>query len=70
MATHILILEDEPEIRELFNFSLTRAGRRVTNAESGESALQQLFQLPGLVIADRFQVWAASTLPSAFKSTK
>ena len=47
MATHILIVEDEPEIRELLNFSLNRAGFRVTEAESGESALQQLFyQLP------------------------
>ena len=53
MATHILIVEDEPEIRELLNFSLTRAGFRVTEAESGESALQQLFnQLPDLVIVD------------------
>ena len=39
MATHILIVEDEPEIRELLNFSLNRAGFRVTEAESGESAL-------------------------------
>lgn len=53
MATHILIVEDEPEIRELLNFSLTRAGFRVTEADSGESALQQLFnQLPDLVIVD------------------
>jgi len=53
MATHILIVEDEPEIRELLNFSLTRAGFRVTEAGSGESALQQLFnQLPDLVIVD------------------
>ena len=53
MATHILIVEDAPEIRELLNFSLTRAGFRVTEAESGESALQQLFnQLPHLVIVD------------------
>ena len=53
MATHILIVEDEPEIRELLNFSLTRAGFRVIEAESGESALQQLFnQLPDLVIVD------------------
>lgn len=53
MATHILIVEDEPEIRELLNFSLARAGFRVTEAESGESALQKLFnQLPDLVIVD------------------
>lgn len=53
MATHILIVEDEPEIRELLNFSLARAGFRVTKAESAESALQKLFnQLPDLVIVD------------------
>jgi two-component system phosphate regulon response regulator PhoB len=53
MATHILIVEDEPEIRELLNFSLARAGFRVTEAESAESALQKLFnQLPDLVIVD------------------
>jgi two-component system phosphate regulon response regulator PhoB len=53
MATHILIVEDEPEIRELLNFSLARAGFRVTEAESAESALQKLFnQLPDMVIVD------------------
>ena len=53
MATHILIVEDEPEIRELLNFSLTRTGFRVTEAESGECALQQLLnQRPDLVIVD------------------
>ena len=53
MATHIYIVEDEPEIRELLNFSLARAGFRVTEAESAESALQKLFnQLPDLVIVD------------------
>ena len=53
MATHILIVEDEPEIRELLNFSLARAGFRVTEAESAESALQKLLnQLPDLVIVD------------------
>ena len=53
MATHILIVEDEPEIRELLNFSLARAGFRVAEAESAESALQKLFnQLPDLVIVD------------------
>ena len=53
IATHILIVEDEPEIRELLNFPLNRTSFRVTEAESGESALQQLFNLlPGLVVAD------------------
>ena len=40
-------------MRELMYFSLTRAGFRVTGAESAESALQKLFnQLPDLVIVD------------------
>ena len=44
MATLVLLVEDEPEIRELFKFSLTRAGFRFTEAES---AVQQLLnQLP------------------------
>ncbi len=53
IATHILIVKDEPEIRELLNFSLTRAGFRFTEAESAEPALQKLFnQQPDLVIVD------------------
>ena len=48
-----MIVKDEPEIRELLNFSLTRAGFRFTEAESAESALQKLFnQQPDLVIVD------------------
>ena len=38
MATSILIVEDEPEIRELLNFSLVRAGFDVAEAASGEMA--------------------------------
>ena len=53
MATHIMIVKDETEIRELLNFSRTRAGFRFTEAASAESALQKLFnQLPDLVIVD------------------
>ena len=53
MATSILIVEDEPEIRELLNFALTRAGFDVAEAESGEKALQYLDQkLPDLMVVD------------------
>jgi len=53
VATSILIVEDEPEIRELLNFALTRAGFDVAEAESGEKALQYLNQrLPDLMVVD------------------
>ena len=53
MATHIMIVRDETEVRELLNFSRTRAGFLFTEAESAESTLQKLFnQLPDLVFVD------------------
>jgi len=49
----ILLVEDEPEIREMLCFALGRAGYHVTEAETGEQALQQLDgPLPHLVIID------------------
>ena len=53
MATSILIVEDEPEIRELLNFSLVRAGFDVAEAASGEMALLFLDdKLPDILIVD------------------
>lgn len=53
MATSILIVEDEPEIRELLNFSLVRAGFDVAEAASGEMALLYLDnKLPDILIVD------------------
>jgi two-component system phosphate regulon response regulator PhoB len=53
MATSVLIVEDEPEIREMLNFSLTRAGFTVTEAATGEMALQRLdTDLPDILIVD------------------
>ena len=53
ITTHILSVKDEAEIPELLNFYLTRAGLRLTEAESAESALQKLFNpRPDLVIVD------------------
>ena len=53
MATTVLIVEDEPEIREMLNFSLTRAGFSVIEAATGEMALQRLdTDLPDILIVD------------------
>jgi two-component system phosphate regulon response regulator PhoB len=53
MATTVLIGEDEPEIREMLNFSLTRAGFSVIEAATGEMALQRLdSHLPNILIVD------------------
>ena len=53
MATSALIVEDEPEIREMLNFSLTRAGFTVIEVATGEMALQRLdTDLPDILIVD------------------
>ena len=53
MATNVLIVEDEPEIREMLNFSLTRAGFSVSEAETSEMALQRLdANLPDIRVVD------------------
>ena len=53
MATTVLVVEDEPEIREMLNFSLTRAGFTVIEAATGEMALQRLdTDLPDILIVD------------------
>ena len=53
MATSVLIVEDEPEIREMLNFSLTRAGFTVIEAATGEMALQRLdTDLPDILIVE------------------
>ena len=53
MATSVLIVEDEPEIREMLNFSLTRAGFTGIQAATGEMALQRLdTNLPDILIVD------------------
>ena len=53
MDNKVLVIEDEQEIREMLNFSLTRAGFSVCEADSAESALRQLDgPLPALLIID------------------
>ena len=49
----VLLVEDEPEIREMLCFALGRAGYRTEEAATAEEALQKLDgQLPSLVIID------------------
>jgi len=54
MATNsILLVEDEPEIRDMLNFALTRAGFQVVEAPTAEAAITRLDGvLPNLLIVD------------------
>jgi len=53
MAPSIMVVEDEPEIRELLSFTITRAGHDVVTAESAEQALQLIDRgLPELLVID------------------
>jgi len=50
---HILVAEDERDIRELIAFTLTFAGHEVTQASNGEDAVKLAIEkLPDLVITD------------------
>jgi len=49
----ILVAEDERDIRELINFTLTFAGHAVTQAANGEEALEVAQEiLPDLIMMD------------------
>ncbi len=49
----ILVVDDEPNIRRLLSFKLSRAGYEVTTAESGEEALDGLRSVtPDLLLLD------------------
>ena len=53
MANKLLIIEDEPDLRELLSFTLSREGYDVMEAETAETALQMLdSKLPDLAIVD------------------
>lgn len=50
---HILVAEDERDIRELINFTLTFAGHEVTQAANGEEALNLAQDIhPDLIMMD------------------
>jgi DNA-binding response OmpR family regulator len=49
----ILVAEDERDIRELINFTLSFAGHEVTQAPNGEEAVQRAQEvLPDLIMMD------------------
>lgn len=53
MPQAILVVEDEPDIRELLTFTIGRAGYDVIAAETAEQALQKMDKgLPELVLID------------------
>ena len=53
MASRVLIVEDEPDIRDLLAFHLERDGFHVTKARSGGDALRHIQSgLPDLVLLD------------------
>jgi phosphate regulon transcriptional regulator PhoB len=53
MASRVLIVEDEPDIRDLLAFHLERDGYQVTRATTGSEALRQVRATPpDLVILD------------------
>jgi len=49
----ILVVDDEPDFREIFSAKLSAAGYRVDTAENGQVALQKMAQVtPDLVLMD------------------
>ena len=53
MASRVLIVEDERDIRDLVLFHLEREGFQVSSASSGEEALRQVRHAsPDLVLLD------------------
>lgn len=77
-AKKILVVEDEPDLREFYSKLLTTAGFSVNTADNGESAYQQvktnLFDLvlldmvlpgmSGLDVLQKMQTEGSSTSPS------
>ena len=53
LTNTVLVVEDDPDIRELLRFTLERAGLKVVEAESGEDALTGLDgPQPSVIIID------------------
>lgn len=50
---HILVIEDDPDLRELVEYNLSRDGYRVTVVETGEEGLQiARREIPDLIVLD------------------
>jgi two-component system OmpR family response regulator len=53
MSKHVLIVDDDPHIREVIRFALEQAGMTVSEAANGEEGLRRIETLnPDLVILD------------------
>ena len=52
MATKILVVDDEPDLREILQINLENAGYEVDTAESAEEALQLLSPHHRLLLLD------------------
>jgi two-component system, OmpR family, KDP operon response regulator KdpE len=51
-APRILVIDDEPPIRNLLRMGLTANGYQIIEAANGKAALEQLSQAPDLIILD------------------
>lgn len=53
MEKHVLLIEDEPDIREAMAEAITQAGYKITTAENGQIGLQKaLAEHPDLILLD------------------
>lgn len=51
--THLLVVEDDPSLRALYEAELAEEGYRVATAESGEAALERVRkQAPDVIVLD------------------
>ncbi|PTL85681.1 response regulator [Vitiosangium sp. GDMCC 1.1324] len=52
-GAHILVVDDDPDLREVVTLMLEAAGYRVRQAENGQIALERIKEeLPGLILLD------------------
>lgn len=53
MSNYILVVDDEPDVRQLFKITLSMAGHRIEVASDGLEAMDAIAkELPGLVLLD------------------
>jgi two-component system OmpR family response regulator len=81
-GAHILVVDDDPHIREVMRFALTKAGYRVSEAANGSAAYAMLTaDVPALVVLDIImpeddgltlcrKIRAESRLPIIFVSSR